>query len=66
MSELAFADIKGSLIEIHDRIPGEFRTIQVKCDLHDEKVRPIVIELDCKYVVSLSAGRAQVHIGIVV
>ncbi|KAK7697379.1 hypothetical protein SLS64_013570 [Diaporthe eres] len=49
-SELDFEGIKGDLIEVNDTAPGEFRTIQVKRDLSEQQARPIVIELDCKYV----------------
>ncbi|KAL2277848.1 hypothetical protein FJTKL_15138 [Diaporthe vaccinii] len=49
-SELDFEEIKGNLIEVNNTAPGEFRTIQVKRDLGEKQARPIVIELDCKYV----------------
>lgn len=60
MSELNFADVKGDLIEVDDRISGEFRTIHVKRDLRDEQARPIIIELDCKYAVSHHADSTHV------
>lgn len=52
MSELDLDDTYGDLIEINNKSSGEFRTVQVKRNLNHELAFPIVVELDCKYVVS--------------
>lgn len=61
MSELSFEDVRGDLIEVDDRISGEFRTIHVKRDAKDKQARPIIIELDCKYAVSHHADRQSAY-----
>lgn len=48
---------------MNNTAPGEFRTIQVKRDLSEKQARPIVIEMDCKYVVSHGAGEIEYNIG---
>lgn len=59
MSELGLTEIKGDLIEANARASGDFRTIQVKLDPYDKHVYPIVVDLDCTYVVSHDTCKAS-------
>lgn len=52
MSEFDPQDTYGDLIELNNKSLGEFRTVQVKRNLNNVLAYPIVVELDCKYVVS--------------
>lgn len=52
MSELGLEDTYGDLIEINNKSSGEFRTVQVKRNLNNALAYQIVVEVDCKYVVS--------------
>lgn len=60
MSELDLEEINSGLIEINKKALTEFRTIQVKNKSSDKQPYQIVIEPDCKYVVSCGPGGTHV------